>query len=52
MREFAGMHVLDVWYARIDGKGLLDLLAAAKVKLQAKPLDMPTSRALIRSTTC
>jgi uncharacterized protein (DUF2252 family) len=26
MREFAAMHVLDVWYARIDGQALLDLM--------------------------
>jgi uncharacterized protein (DUF2252 family) len=30
MREFAAMHTLDVWYARIDGEALLDLMHAGK----------------------
>jgi uncharacterized protein (DUF2252 family) len=28
--EFAGMHALDVWYARIDGKALLDLMCGTE----------------------
>jgi hypothetical protein len=29
MRAFAAMHALDVWYARIDGQALVDMMRAA-----------------------
>ncbi len=38
MREFAAMHTLDLWYARIDGQLLLDLMRGDKPRNGEPPL--------------
>jgi uncharacterized protein (DUF2252 family) len=41
MHRFAAMHVLDLWYARVDGTALLDLMAGDKAHGNGQPAGAP-----------